>query len=252
MQNLIFALILAIGPEPVDTFYPGDRAAVTVDVDGDHVGEKLVVTSYEPDPENGGLGLFEFTITLTDTRGNILYSSEEVGEYWFSLEKSEFAFENGGTREVALVRSGCSGTGIHVYAWFIHKIPGADTVLVAGEGNQGLYDLDKDGTADMLVSRYRNIHLGGWGYSSPWVPLFSRPHPGRGWQMKDFTFAVLADDQKYRQEWIEDLLRTYKILAEGETEGMMEPDHLRNLKMLIQALSANDIEEARRIFYTAF
>ena len=199
------------------------------------------------------IGLFDFHILLKNPRGKVLYESDEIGELgWFSIEKDIFEFEDGAKREIALIRTGCSGTGVHVNAIFLFQPPETDTIAVIYEGSDGLYDFDSDGTCDMLVSCYRHDNIGIWGATSPWPASFTMPSREVGWQSEDKTFEVLHIDTGYRDEWIGELEQTYEALCDPELSGDVDKDHLKYLKMVIDALAANDTEEAGRIFYTSF
>lgn len=247
----VLLCLFSIGAEPALKFAPGDRAAILVDVNGDAVGEMLVVESSEPGVEMGSV--FDLHIKLTNPRGNILFESDEIGELgWFSVEKTMFEYETGAQREVALIRTGCSGTGVHVNAILLYQPPKVKQVMVAYEGNEGLYDADGNGVVDMFISRWRHMELGVWGYTSPWPPTFSRPTRAKDWDVEDFTFYVLSRDREYREEWIDDLSQTYELLLAFEDDSMVGPDHLRYLTMLIDALKQNDTDEASRIYYTYF
>lgn len=242
--------VLAAGNVFAARYKPGDRAAVNVDVDGDRVGEMLVVESFEP-TDDMGLA-FKYTITLTNPRGNVLYQSEEIGELdWFSVDVSPFQYENGTRREIALIRSGCSGTGVHVYAILLYQPPRTDTVISTTDGNEGLYDADGDGFFDSFVSVYRMQNLGIYGVSSPWLPTFSRPASSEDWGTVDITFDVLAHDEEMRGEWVKGIKLTYEGLSTDFSEGVPE-DHLKYLKMLAQALEAGDMAEAANVYYTGF
>ncbi len=247
-----FLLLLGFtGSLPAETFAPGDRAGISVDLNGDHVGEMLVVTSYEHDPEIGSP--FEFDIELTDPRGNQLFYSEEIGEMgWFSVEKSDFEYEDGRTREVAFIRAGCFATGVHVNSTFLYQPPGAKDIHSLWAGNDGLYDLNRNGVPDLLVSVFRMHNLGVYGNPSPWLPTFSRPSSLEDWGLVDVTFEVLGQDAEYRAAWIEGLGYTYEALAEYPEDPLVGPEHIGYLKMLIDALEANDMDEARQVYYTAF
>ncbi len=252
MLALISILFSIIGTEPPERYKPGDRAAINVDINGDRVGEVLEIASREMEPDMEAIGLFDFHILLKNPRGKVLYESDEIGELgWFSLEKDLFEFEDGTKREIALVRTGCSGTGVHVNAIFLFQPPDTDTVAVIYEGSEGLYDHDSDGSGDMLVSRYRHDNLGIWGATSPWPPTFTMPSLNEGWQSVDKTFEVLHSDSGYRNEWIEELEQTYEALSDPELSDVNK-DHLKYLKMLIDALDDNDTGEAARIYYTSF
>ncbi len=239
------------GKAYAEEFKPGDRALVLVDLNGDKVAEKLEVSSREP-TEEMGLG-FDLNIELTDTRGNVLYSSNELGELdWFSVEKTIFEFDGGSKREIAAVRTGCSGTGVHVYAFLFYEPPRVDTVIMTQDGNDGLYDTDSDGVADAFVNRYRMQNLGYFGYTSPWLPTFTRPSKADGWQTVDVTFDVLGQNEEYRKEWIEGLAGTRSALVEDGLVESVGEEHIRYLEMLEDALRQGDMAEAKNVFYTAF
>jgi hypothetical protein len=234
-----------------EEFKPGDRAAVNVDIDGDRVGEMLVVASCEPDPELGLI--FNLAITLTNPRGNVLYESEETGELdWFSVQKTKFEYETGAQREIALIRTGCSGTGVHVSAFLLYQPPRADEVMVSYDGNEGFYDSNGNGVPDVFVSRYRMQNLGVIGAASPWLPVFSRPSKADNWESQDVTFEVLSKDGEFRQEWVDGVSKTCDAIIENDFVELVGEEHLRYLKMLKTALEANDMEEARNIYYTSF
>jgi hypothetical protein len=250
MWGILLCLFL-IGAEPNEMFAPGDRAAILVDINGDGVGETLVVESAEPDPEMGLV--FEFYITLTNPRGNVLYRSDEIGELgWFSVEKTSFEFENGAEREIALIRTGCSGTGVHVNAFLLYQPPKVKQVMVTYEGNEGLYDSDRNGVPDVFVSVYRMQNLGVIGASSPWLPTFSRPSKSDNWESGDVTFQVLGQDIDYRQEWIDGISSTCEAIAEMDFTEVVGEEHIESLKMLKAALERNDMEEAANICHTSF
>lgn len=248
---LVLACGKAGGEAYAEEFKPGDRAVVSVDLNGDRVGETLVVSSSPPEEEMGLA--FDLDLELTDTRGNVLYSSNELGELdWFSVEKSRFEFEGGSVREIAVVRTGCSGTGVHVYAFLFYEPPRVDTVIMTEDGNDGLYDSDSDGVPDAFVSSYRMQNLGYFGYTSPWLPTFTKPSKADGWQPVDITFDVLARDDDYRKEWIEGIAGTRSVLVEEDHVQDVGSEHMKALKMLEDALDAGDMEEARNVYYTVF
>lgn len=253
MFVLLSVIFSIISSEPSETYKPGDRAAILVDLNGDKVGETLIIESEEMDPDVRSIGIFDFNITINDTRGSLLYNSQEIGELgWFSIEKEPFEFEGGTKREIALIRTGCSGTGFRVNAFFIFQPPKTDSIAVIYEGSDGLYDYDTDGIADMLISRYRHDNLGIWGASSPWLARFCAPAKDENWEPVDRTFDVLHNDAGYRTEWIEDVSDTYKTLSATDIKDGVDSEHLKYLKMLQEALQENDTEEARRIYYTSF
>jgi hypothetical protein len=247
----ILLSLFSIGAEPALKFAPGDRAAILVDVNGDAVGEMLVVESSEPHFEMGSV--FDLHINLTNPRGNILFESDEIGELgWFSVEKTMFEYETGAQREVALIRTGCSGTGVHVNAFLLHQPPKVKQVMVTFNGNEGLYDSDGDMVPDVFVSVYRMQNLGVIGASSPWLPIFSCPSKSDNWKSKDVTFQVLGQDIGYRQEWIDGIESTYEAVVEMDYEEIVGEEHMKNLMMLKAVLEANEMEEAENIYHTNF
>lgn len=247
----ILLCLFSIGAEPALKFAPGDRAAILVDVNGDGVGEMLVVESSEPHVEMGSV--FDLHIKLTNPRGNILFESDEIGEAgWFSVEKTMFEYETGAQREVALIRTGCLGTGVHVNAFLLHQPSKVKQVTVTYNGNEGLYDSDGNAVPDMFVSVYRMQNLGVIGASSPWLPTFSRPSKSDNWESKNVTFQVLGGDIEYRQDWIDGIASTCEAIAEMDFAEIVGEEHMENLKMLKAALEANDMEDAKNIYYTNF
>jgi hypothetical protein len=234
-----------------EKFKPGDRAAMSLDINGDGVGETLVVESAEHDTEMGLA--FELYITLTNPRGNVLYQSEEIGELdWFSVEKAPFEFEGGAEREIALIRTGCSGTGVHVNAFLLYQPPRVGQVMVTYEGNEGVYDADGNGVPDVFVSSCRMQNLGVIGAFSLWLPTFSRPSKPDNWESEDVTFQVLGQDIEYRQQWIDGIAGTCESIIDMDFVETIGEEHIKNLKMLKSALERNDMDEARCIYHTSF
>ncbi|MBN2379461.1 hypothetical protein JXM67_06625 [candidate division WOR-3 bacterium] len=252
---LVFLLLIhvIVSGAFAEEFSAGDRAAVNVDVNGDGVGEILTVTSRDTDPEDP-LEFFEMVAEITTPRGTILYHDTLYGELgWFTVDVQDFELEGSRKpRETALIVTGCSGTGFHSLAWFLFQPKGVDSVLTLGDGNEGLYDSDADGVADMLVSVCRMQNLGYIGASSPWLPTFTRPSASEGWQSEDLTFQVLGSDSSYLKEWIDGIDYAYSAIVEYDYVETTGEDHLKYLKMLREALERNDMEEARNIYYTAF
>ncbi|MBD3286413.1 hypothetical protein GF359_07630 [candidate division WOR-3 bacterium] len=254
-ELLIFTLLICVTVNcaRAEEFSAGDRAAVRVDINGDGVKEILTVTSTDSDPEDP-MGVFEMVAEIETPRGTILYHDTLFGELgWFTVDVERFRFSDSRKpRETALIVTGCSGTGFHELSWFLFQPKTATEVLSSGDGNEGYYDSDDDGVADMLISVYRMQNLGYIGASSPWLPTFTRPSVSEGWQSADHTFEVLGSDASYRQEWIEGVNYAYNAIIEYEYTEFTGEEHLRYLKMLAEALEASDMEEAANIYYTAF
>lgn len=236
-----------------EKFAAGDRAAVRVDINGDGVKEILTVTSFDPEPDDF-LNFFAMVAEITNPRGNILYHDTLYGELgWFSVDIQRFELEGSRkARETALIRTGCSGTGIHILAWFLFQPKNSPKILFLSDGNEGYYDSDDDGIADMLISVWRMQNLGVIGVSSPWLPTFTRPSKYDDWEAEDVTFQVLGQDKGYRQEWIEGVGYAYDAIVDNDFVELVGDEHLEYLKMLKQALVQNDMEEAKNIYYTAF
>jgi len=257
MNNKFFCalaiLFFTLSTASAEEFKAGDRAAVRVDINGDGVKEILTVTSEDPDPEDP-LDFFEMVAEIKTPRGTILYHDTLYGELgWFTVDVERFRFtDSKKPRETALIVTGCSGTGFHELSWFLFQPKTSGEVLSTGDGNEGYYDSDDDGVADMLINVYRMQNLGYIGASSPWLPTFVRPSASEDWYSIDLTFEVLATDSGYRQEWIDGVNYAYSTIIEYEYTEYTGEEHLAYLKMLAEALEANDMEEAENIYYTAF
>ncbi|GEM_PF-5010900 len=230
-------------------FKPGEQVSVLLDINGDKNKEKLIVTSQTPEPEMGSV--FNYIVKLEDSHGVVLYKSEEIGEQdWFSIDIVPFTLEGYVIRDVALIRSGCSGTGVDVNALFLYQAPDVNRILSSMDGNDGFYDSDKDDYSDMLINRYRMQNLGVIGASSPWLPVFSKPASSDDWETIDITFEVLARDAAIRQEWIDGVENTIQAIDDMEFTDMVGEEHLNTLKSFLKALRSNDIQDAKNIYYT--
>ena len=258
-----FALCLACGKRGkaeessafAQTYEAGETAEVEFDIDADDLPENLTVTSTEADPEVEWLGLFEISIRITGEGGGVLYSSDWVGELgWFSVEIFPFELKDSDTRNVVLLRTGCSGVGMEQKALFLFHPEGTYSVYSLEDGNEGTYDADGNGIPDMLISRFRCDYLGWFGATSPWLSFFSVPYVEENeLENEDKTFWVLERDEKYRNEWMRGLEYAHDELVESDLVETIDEGHTDNLKMLLDALSENaGEEETKNIYYTSF
>lgn len=254
----VLAITACAGKRPsaaphTERYNAGDRATAQADINGDKVAETLTVTSAEPKPEFAPIGPFDISIEITNPRGNVLYSGNWEGQGgWFSVDVALFEIEGSGKRECVLIRSPHTGTGTHMNALFLFYPKGADHAYTLDQGNEGFYDSDSSGVADMLVSVYRCDRLGGIGATSPYLPFFTRPSRSDDWSSQDVTFAVLARDASYREQWIEGVAETVTAIQEFDGKRIVSEDHMRYLGLLKEALQRNDAEEAGRIYNTGF
>ncbi|MBN2379462.1 hypothetical protein JXM67_06630 [candidate division WOR-3 bacterium] len=239
-----------------ETYEAGEKVVTKLDIDDDGSKEILTVESSSPDPEVEWLESFDMDIRIMKG-SNTLYHDTWYGELgWFSIDVAPFELVASEIRQVVLIRTGCSGTGMDKNALFLFMPEVTSHVFAIEDGNEGYYDSDSDGVYDLVCSRYRADHLGGYGYSSPWLSFFSRPSPEDWETFEDCTFRVLQRDQVFRKEWIDGLGYAYDALSElpqEELEMVVKADHLYYLKKLRDALKRNaGEEETANIYYTAF
>ena len=174
----------------------GLRTEIDLDRDGILEAVKMEVRQIT---EMNGWKEIEFSVVVEDNGEEIVVCPEGYGELMENLFPEMIAEKikvMDVLRPAVIVKTPCSGTGIHTYGKLVMFLDGRYMCFDV-DGVEGVY---KGG---YIMEVWRHDSMGPHGAGSPFLSHYYTLDKKGNWEFTDRTFELLVRDEGIRKEWLE-------------------------------------------------
>ncbi len=219
---------------------------VSTDIDEDGIPEtvKMEILHME---EDEFFKTFEYSLIIEDEGEKITIFTDGYGEIMenlFPQMLTDKLLVNGRLKNIVIVKTVCSGTGIHSYGRLV--------IYLDGE----YMDFNVDGYSGIYKNRYiiltwRHDNLGCYGIASPFLPHFYVLEKiNKNWMLSDSTFEVLLKNEEVKKQWISGV--SFAINELNNKEHIFKEDIIHKLQLFKKALEEEKNALNLRTLYTKF